>query len=156
MIKRIKYLSKFAKPMTHQEIEALAEAAARKNAELGVTGVLLAAGGVFFQILEGPQEAVDALFDTIARDPRHEQVLLLASREGCEGRLFDGWSMGTVDLDAAAEARLEPMRAILAAVFAQRQLEQELVGALERAAWEELRARSESRASAGPDGQADA
>jgi len=139
VIKRIKYISKFAGPMDRRDIDALAEAAARKNAELGVTGVLMAAGGVFFQVLEGPRGAVDALFETIGKDPRHEQVLLLASREDCADRLFDGWSMAKVDLDATAEARLEPLRAMLAAVFAQRRLVEDLVGVLERAAWHELR-----------------
>jgi hypothetical protein len=138
MIKQIKYISRFARPMTAADIEALAEAAARKNAELGVTGVLLAAGGVFFQILEGPKEAVDRLFETIVADRRHEQVLLLGSREGVESRVFDNWAMGKVDLDASADQRLESLKALLSAVFEQRRLMDGLVGALERGAWHEL------------------
>lgn len=138
MIKQIKYISRFAKPMKEADIEALAQAAAKKNAELGVTGVLLASGGLFFQVLEGPKEAVDALFETIVADRRHEQVLVLGVREGVETRLFESWSMGKVDLDASAEQRLDPLRAILSAVFEQRNVLDGLVGALERGAWHEL------------------
>ena len=59
MLKRITYVSRFAKPFSESELEKLGESSARNNEELGVTGVLMTSGGIFFQILEGPEEAVD-------------------------------------------------------------------------------------------------
>jgi hypothetical protein len=72
MIKRIHYVSSFAQNMSDDEIEALASQAAKKNAENDITGVLMAQSGIFFQIIEGPEDNIDDLFKSIMRDPRHE------------------------------------------------------------------------------------
>jgi hypothetical protein len=135
MLKRIKYVSRYAKPLTADDIRRLAEAASRKNAKLGVTGVLMTSGGIFFQIIEGPPEAVDALWAAIGRDPRHTDVLLLSAEEGIRRRLFPDWGMRGMDLDAEAGDRLEPLKAILSAVLAQRQVMDNLSAVLERAVW---------------------
>jgi hypothetical protein len=134
-LKRIKYVSRYALPLSGEEIAHLAQAAARKNARLGVTGVLMTSGGIFFQIIEGPPDAVDGLFAAIARDRRHTDVLLLSAEEGAKRRLFPDWGMAAMDLDAEAGDRLEPLKAILAAVLAQRQVMDNLSAALERAVW---------------------
>ena len=138
MFKRIKYISQFARPLSAQEIARLAEAAARKNAVLGVTGVLMTSGGIFFQIIEGPPEAVDRLWETIARDRRHTDVLLLSVEGGVKRRLYPDWGMKTMDLDAASEARMEPLKAILHAILNQRRVIDTLSSSLERALWHEL------------------
>ena len=70
MFKRITYVSRFAKPFSEGELEKLGESSARNNEELGVTGVLMTSGGIFFQILEGPEEAVDRVYSAIANDGR--------------------------------------------------------------------------------------
>lgn len=138
MLKRIKYVSRFAYPMGAADVQAIGEASARHNQEHGVTGVLMTAGGLFFQILEGPAEAVDVVYARIVADPRHKDVLLLGEEAGAGERLFPDWAMKVLPLDEPRATRLEPVRAILEACVQQRAILDRLVGALERAAWNEL------------------
>ncbi len=140
-MKRIKYVSRFARPLTAGEITHLAEAAARKNSALGITGILLTSGGLFFQILEGPAEHVDALFRDILIDERHTQVYLLSAEDGVKSRLFPDWSMKKIDMDQDDSARLEPLKAVLETLHAQRQILETLSRTLERAVWTEMSAR---------------
>lgn len=51
--------------------------ARKNNPAKQITGVLLFRGGRYFQVLEGPDEKVDQLFNIIKRDSRHEDVLLM-------------------------------------------------------------------------------
>ena len=76
---------------------ALLEKARAKNASLGVTGMLLFENGSFFQILEGPEAAVDSLYKTIAQDNRHEKVVTII-REPIAKRAFAEWTMGLADV----------------------------------------------------------
>jgi hypothetical protein len=48
-------------------------------------------------VLEGGREAVNALYNQIARDPRHQDVVILHYEEVTERR-FAGWTMGQVNL----------------------------------------------------------
>ncbi|MFC4255723.1 blue light sensor protein [Altererythrobacter xixiisoli] len=66
-----------------------------KNAEVGVTGALMFNAGCFAQVLEGPQHAVEAVFERIQQDERHGDVSLLAF-EPVQFRFFGDWSMGFV------------------------------------------------------------
>jgi hypothetical protein len=47
---------------------------------------------LYLQLLEGPQEKVDASYQRIQRDRRHLEVKLLSRRNVTE-RLFPGWAM---------------------------------------------------------------
>lgn len=138
-MKRIKYVSRFAHPLTEAAVEAIVRQAVTNNRRDQITGILMASGGLFFQILEGPDAAVDTLYAKILSDPRHTEVLTLRVEQG-EGisRLFPGWQMRKFDLDASAGARAEPLKAILAAVHRQGAILEDLTSALERAAHLEL------------------
>lgn len=65
----------------------------RKNPAAQITGMLLYADGSFFQVLEGPEHAVDAAADMIARDPRHARMSVII-REPIARRAFGEWTMG--------------------------------------------------------------
>ena len=52
---------------------------------------------MFLQVLEGGRDAVNALYNLICRDPRHEHVVILHYEEVTERR-FAGWTMGQVNL----------------------------------------------------------
>jgi hypothetical protein len=69
-----------------------------------VTGVLChcATSKIFMQVLEGGRGAVSALYNRIAQDPRHRDIVLLSYEEIGE-RSFSGWSMGQVSM-----SRLNP------------------------------------------------
>ena len=133
MLKRIKYVSRFAKPLGPHEVTRLAELSAANNQKLGITGVLMSSGGMFFQIIEGPPEHVDALYRNIGADERHTNVLLLGSEDNVERRLFPDWSMKKIDLDDRADARLDPLKTILETIIVQHQLMENLTQTLERA-----------------------
>ena len=138
MLKRINYISSFAQNMSDDEIEELARQAAKKNAENDITGVLMAKGDVFFQIIEGPEENIDRLFTTILKDPRHEKIITLGIQIGDLQRLFLGWNMKAINLDTTLSERLQPVRAIIDAVHAQSAIIETLTEALAASAWTEL------------------
>ena len=138
MLKRIHYISSFVDDMSDNEIKELASQAAKKNAENDITGVLMAKGGLFFQIIEGPEENIDRLFTTILKDPRHEKIITLGIQIGDLQRLFLGWNMKAINLDTTLSERLQPVRAIIDAVHAQSAIIETLTEALAASAWAEL------------------
>ncbi|SHI44269.1 Sensors of blue-light using FAD [Palleronia salina] len=68
----------------------------RNNARAGLTGYLHYEEGEFLQYVEGPAEPLSALWARLARDPRHRDILLLASGAVTERR-FEDWRMGVSD-----------------------------------------------------------
>jgi len=66
--------------------------ARRNNARAGITGCLIARADLYLQLLEGPADALDQLYDKIARDDRHLQVERLFLGE-VEAQLFPDWAM---------------------------------------------------------------
>lgn len=137
-MKRIKYVSRFAHPMSEQEIRDLVERAAARNAERDITGILMTTGEIFFQVLEGPAEPVEEILESIRNDSRHTDLLLLSHEDSVEHRIFPKWSMKRMDLGPQSAARLEPVREILEAVVDLRFRAEKLANALERAIWREL------------------
>ena len=137
MFKRIKYVSRFSEELSVAGLAELEAQCVRNNRTRGLTGVLMAAGGIFFQVLEGEPEAVDAVLAAIARDPRHRDLLLL-SEETAEHRVFPDWAMKAVPIDAARIDRFGPLHAVLETILAQRRLDELLVGTLERTVWTEM------------------
>ena len=138
MLKRVSYISKFSRPLTRDEVSKLAADAAETNRSIGVTGMLMSSGGIFYQVIEGPVDAVDDLFKRIAGDPRHQDVLVLSTHEEVEDRQFPSWAMKKVDLDEEALSRLEPIKALLDAIVTQRETIQKMMRVLSRSVWQEL------------------
>ena len=84
-------------------IQDILNVARQRNPTCHVTGMLCYDPRFFMQCLEGPKDAVNALYSDIARDSRHIQVTLL-EYQAIEQRMFENWSMAFVhaaDLDAA-------------------------------------------------------
>ena len=134
-MKRLRYISTFAQPMTRDAIEAIAREARVHNEREGITGILVSTGQIFFQIIEGPDEKIDSLFRRIEADPRHRQVLVLSLEQGDFDRLCPDWAMRKVDLGEEAADRAEPIRALLHSAFVQRQLVDKAVAVLEAYTW---------------------
>ena len=97
MLVRLLYASRAAGKPTAKTVEAILESSRRHNPERGITGLLCHGGDVFLQVLEGGREAVNALYNEIARDPRHRDVVILHYEEVTERR-FAAWTMGQVNL----------------------------------------------------------
>lgn len=92
-MQRLVYISTARKALEQGELETILRASRRNNAAAGVSGLLVAGGRRFLQLLEGPAESVATVFDRIKRDPRHFAVVIL-SRKEVEQRLTAQWSMG--------------------------------------------------------------
>ena len=138
-MKRLKYISRFAKALSQEELARLAENAAIKNKELGITGIMIASGGIFFQVIEGPKENVDLLFREIAKDSRHEDILLLGSEQNPNlTRLFPEWNMRKIDLDSKSEIRTDSYKVILKNIFQLRRIIDEQAKVLERSIWDDV------------------
>ena len=66
--------------------------ARRCNERDNVTGALMCRRDIFVQLLEGPEDAVNAAYARIARDDRHLDLKMRASGPVSE-RLFGDWAM---------------------------------------------------------------
>ena len=83
------------------EISQILETARKNNSQVNVTGALLFSTDHFAQVLEGPQQAVEAIFERIQHDSRHGDVTILESLTS-EQRDFSEWSMAYVSPEACA------------------------------------------------------
>ena len=86
-------------------LPGILDAASRNNTRLGVSGMLLALGDGFLQVLEGSAPAVDAVFQRVREDRRHQYVKVL-DRSPAERREFGAWAMCGADLTATDNAIL--------------------------------------------------
>ena len=102
MLVRLMYASRAASAVDQDALHSILRQSMAGNANHGITGVLCFSEGIFLQVLEGGRMQVNALYNRIAADPRHRDVVLLSYEEIGERR-FAGWSMGQVNL-----ARLNP------------------------------------------------
>jgi len=87
------YVSTAVVPFSDEALLALLEKSRAKNTRLDLSGLLLYKDGHFMQALEGPDDAVRALYDVIGRDPRHQNVRALTVEPIAE-RQFPDWAMG--------------------------------------------------------------
>ena len=91
-LERLVYASRAAEPLGTLDLFNLLNQAREKNARLGITGHLLYADGLYTQCIEGPPEAIEALWQVLLKDPRHEAISVL-SRQPVTARRFEEWAM---------------------------------------------------------------
>ncbi len=92
------YASSATQKMSSDELMTILNKAREKNQSLDITGMLLYRDGNFLQVLEGDEEKVTRLYNTIAEDARHDGILKLSQRPISQ-REFGDWKMGFVDLE---------------------------------------------------------
>ncbi len=90
---------------TDGELSTVLLTSRANNVRDGVTGMLLYIDGSFFQVLEGPPDAVDRTFARIAGDPRHARPVTII-RERIPRRSFGEWSMGYASASPTEVARV--------------------------------------------------
>ena len=98
MLVRLLYASRAADNVSQEELLKILSQSKANNPESGITGVLCSSGRIFLQVLEGGRIQVNALYNHIAADTRHKDVVILSYEEISE-RKFSGWSMGLVNLE---------------------------------------------------------
>jgi len=81
-----------------EQIKTILAAAHKNNPALGVTGALLFSGGYFCQVIEGEEEVLEDLFETIQMDDRHGEVTVLQF-EPIEERGFSEWAMALAGIE---------------------------------------------------------
>ena len=97
MLVRLLYASRATQPQNVSVYDSILEQSRAHNPQLGITGILCHSDNVFIQVLEGGRDEVCELYNTIARDRRHQQVRILSFEEIHERR-FGAWTMGHVNL----------------------------------------------------------
>ena len=97
MLVRLMYASRATETVRPEVLSAILKKSTQNNPATGVTGVLCFSGNIFLQVLEGGRSQVSSLYNRIAADPRHSDVVLLSYEDIAE-RGFAGWSMGQVNM----------------------------------------------------------
>lgn len=105
MLYKIIYCSTATHPFSAEALGRLVVQASAHNDSEGITGVLCYANQQFFQVLEGEQTAVEALYARISRDSRHSDSILLF-RAPVAQRLFISWGLGFSYVDTLVLQRL--------------------------------------------------
>jgi Sensors of blue-light using FAD len=107
---RLAYRSQATRALSAAALATLLRQARQRNKALGITGLLVADGTRFMQWLEGPGDAVHAVWSSIRCDARHHHIEQLAVPQGGQ-RLFADWQMrlacGAVDRVAEPAWRLQ-------------------------------------------------
>ncbi len=77
MLTTIIYRSHICDNVSFKSIEAMVARANERNGQADVTGILLFNGTHFFQLIEGPEEKVQDIYQHICQDPRHYNLVEL-------------------------------------------------------------------------------
>lgn len=97
------YISSAQPAFTKPQLRDLLERSRRKNAQIGITGLLLHQEGKILQVLEGEEREVRALYDKIQADGRHSGCTVLLE-ETIPARQYPQWAMVFRDLDTGGPA----------------------------------------------------
>ncbi|MGE0594096.1 MAG: BLUF domain-containing protein [Vicinamibacterales bacterium] len=107
------YVSRSSGHTSEAELQGILDKARQKNAEAGITGLLLLRSGLFVQLLEGNRPDVLSAFARIARDPRHRQIdVLFEFEEDGAQRCFPQWQMGFIEDAQASTGQTRLLRSL--------------------------------------------
>ena len=111
-MKQIVYVSQAERPFSTDELSSLLEHSRAKNADDGITGLLIYrfnpdyGRGNFVQVLEGPDDKIDDVWRRISNDTRHHTIVVV-SESPIDTRMFSAWTMGFKNVDASDLAGFE-------------------------------------------------
>jgi len=91
-LKFVSYMSSQSQVLKDGDIENMLFQIREKNKKLAITGVLLLIQGKFVQYIEGCAPEIDHVYNSIEKDTRHNDLVLLDSGD-IEKRQFKDWSM---------------------------------------------------------------
>ncbi|OUD12663.1 hypothetical protein TPSD3_13785 [Thioflexithrix psekupsensis] len=115
-MKRVTYISQATAHVNIDTLGEITRVSQANNKEKNITGVLLFFKNIFFQVIEGEAAIIDALYQKILCDSRHDHITCLKTELNIEQRLFSDWNMKVIDLDAEQGIVLEPVKQLLHAV----------------------------------------
>jgi hypothetical protein len=91
-VRQIIYFSTAADAQDARSIGGIASISYAHNARDSITGILVAGGHRYLQVIEGETDAAEAAMERIRRDRRHIGVTVLVDRSIAK-RSFADWSM---------------------------------------------------------------
>ena len=106
MLVQLVYVSTATTPMSGQDLKELLEQSRERNTRHAVTGMLLYKNRRFIQLLEGREDDVQAVFESIKRDERHEDIQLLWYLYS-QFRDFPDWTMGFRNIEDVDARKLK-------------------------------------------------
>lgn len=86
----------------HDQLRDLRNSSRVRNESLGVASAIVLQDGMFCHWLEGCQDVVEAVYNQIKRDPRHEAVMCIFRGE-VRASMLDNWCMGFRSLSMSHE-----------------------------------------------------
>ena len=89
---QIAYFSTAAAPQLAPLIQKILITSRANNLRDDISGLLVAGGNRYLQVIEGPRRELEALYANIRADDRHLAVTTLVERVTMS-RCFDGWAM---------------------------------------------------------------
>lgn len=96
---RLVYISEAHKQVCYTDLENILFSSRNRNAQLGITGVLIHQDGFFIQLLEGDEEKVKEVISMIIKDRRHKHLRVIKEWSSIEPRYFEKWAMSFIDGD---------------------------------------------------------
>jgi uncharacterized Fe-S cluster-containing radical SAM superfamily protein len=93
---RLLYFSHAMHAISREHIDGILQLSRRNNAIFDITGILVQGGGLFMQVLEGPEQAVLRLYVKLLDDPMHSDCRIV-NISPVKERMFQKWSMGCID-----------------------------------------------------------
>ena len=90
---RIVYMSQTPQRLSDADLDAILADTATHAEEADLGGLLIYARNTFFQVIEGKRRQVEAVFNRVFMDPRHQRVRVFQQR-AIAGRRFEGFAMG--------------------------------------------------------------
>ena len=110
MVRALLYVSRnlIHYPDTDGDIEKLVAVSRSRNKSLDLTGALISTEGNFAQILEGPSSSVTQVMESILRDPRHTDIVIVSDHAQSQRR-FANWAMAYSGRAAYVQQLLKPL-----------------------------------------------
>jgi len=84
----ISYLSTANRDLNQEEVAELLDLTQIRNNTAGVNGLLIYSDGNFFEVIEGEESKIKALFENIKEDPRHRNIMMVFEKN-IDKPLFD-------------------------------------------------------------------
>ena len=105
MLSTLIYRSRLSPGCCAEALSQIVAQAQARNAALQITGILLFDGDYFLQVLEGPDSAVNQVYASIRRDPRHYNLVELM-RDYAPLRRFGNLGMELFDTRSYAQGSI--------------------------------------------------
>lgn len=120
-INQLIYISQATRKLSGDELNEIHQTASKNNQKIDVTGSLFYNGGWFLQVLEGPINTLNTLYQKIEKDTRHKGSRVLYN-EPASFRIFTRWSMNMTNLDNRQADKYDQLVALIDAAKTDRKV----------------------------------